>query len=287
MTDISATANLGIAQEVADRVRGSGTSFYAAMCLLPPDRRNAMFAIYAFCRDVDDIVDGDAPQEEKHRRLDVWRREVSKLYDGEPVENPIAKALASHVRAFGLKRQDFIDIIDGMEMDADREIVAPTWAELDLYCDRVASAVGRLSVRAFGAEGEASLKVAHHLGRALQLTNILRDLREDGERGRVYLPSEILTRHGVTSRDPNEILRHERLPDVCRDVAEVAKDHYTAARAAMQACSYSSMRPARLMSAAYRAILDRMTKQGWRDLSARISLPGWQKVWLLVRHGLF
>lgn len=262
-----------------------GSSFYAAMRLLPLARRDAMFAIYAFCRVVDDIADGEDAPAEKRRQLARWREEIDALFSGRPSE-PVARALAEPVRAFELRRADFLAVIDGMDMDAEADIVAPDMATLDLYCDRVASAVGRLSVRAFGAKGEAADRVAHHLGRALQLANILRDIAEDAARGRLYLPADLLRAHGVAWTPIQAALDDPNLRAVCRDLAAIAYRHFDDAEAAMAACPRRAMRTARIMGAAYRAILDRLVAWDWRDLTTPVKVPLWLKIWILVRHGV-
>ncbi|MDY0874025.1 presqualene diphosphate synthase HpnD [Dongia rigui] len=269
---------------IAAQVKASGTSFYAAMRLLPEARRDAMFAIYAFCREVDDIADEEGSQEEKRRGLAEWRAEIDRLYAGEP-SGPIAQALLKPVREFKLRRDDFIAVIDGMEMDATDAIQAPDMALLDLYCDRVASAVGRLSVRAFGATEAIADDVAYHLGRALQLTNILRDIEEDAGRGRLYLPRDLLARHGIVSDDLGVIRAHPHLPRVCRDLAATAKEHFAKADAAMRQCAKEPMRPARIMGAVYGALLDKLIAWDWRDLTTEIKVPKWRKIWLAVRYG--
>src|SRR5262249_3008692 len=153
---------------------------------------------------------------QKRAGLEEWRAEIDRLYGGKPLK-PVARALMEPVRSYGLRKQDFLAVIDGMEMDAEQAIVAPDIATLDLYCDRVASAVGHLSVRAFGAGEPEADTVAHHLGRALQLTNILRDLAEDADRGRLYLPRELLEQQGISYADPKAVLTHPKLRKVCRD----------------------------------------------------------------------
>ena len=181
--------------EIETSVRKAGTSFYQGMRVLPPDRRHAMYAIYAFCRIIDDIADEGGTLPDNLRRLSAWRARVAGLYRGES-DGPVTRVLVAAVRQFQLREADFAAVIDGMRMDAETDIVAPDLATLDLYCDRVAAAVGRLSVRAFGdSSGEAD-RVAWSLGRALQLTNILRDIKEDAERGRLYLPAEYLDQAG-------------------------------------------------------------------------------------------
>jgi squalene synthase HpnD len=266
-------------------VEASRTSFMSAMKILPEERREAMFAIYAFCREVDDIADDVAPASEKIARLKTWRTEIDRLYEGRP-QFMTARALARPVAAFGLERQDFVDLIEGMEMDALEDIVAPSMQVLDTYCDRVAAAVGRLSIKAFGASEDEARRVAHHLGRALQLTNILRDLREDADRGRLYLPAELLDAHGIKARTPDAVLAHPNLHGVCNDLAKLARERYRDATVAMRKCRRKGMRPAILMMHAYRGILGKLLKRGWRDLATPVSLNKAEKLWILLRYGI-
>jgi phytoene synthase len=266
-------------------VRGAGTSFYHGMRVLPPDRRHAMYAIYAFCRIVDDIADEDGALPDKLRALDAWRRRIADLYQGR-ADEPVTRVLAAAVARFQLRADDFIAVIDGMRMDAETVIVAPPMAVLDLYCDRVASAVGRLSVRAFGDMSPAADRVAQSLGRALQLTNILRDIHEDSQRGRLYLPAEFLRDAGVPA-DPAAALTASGLPLVCARVARLAHDYFAAARLAMADCDRTAMKPARLMGATYDSLLSALEKRGWQRLEARVGLSKWRKLWLACRYGLF
>jgi presqualene diphosphate synthase len=263
-------------------VRGAGTSFYRGMRLLPVDRRMAMYAIYAFCRSVDDIADGDEPLSRKRVRLDGWRTKIAALYKGE-ASDEVTRVLLAAVSRFALRREDFVAVIDGMQMDAETAIVAPDLATLDLYCDRVAAAVGRLSVRAFGDASAAADRVAHALGRALQLTNILRDLAEDAGRGRLYLPREWLQAEGVPP-DPTEALASPRLRFVCARVAALAHAHFADAKRAMRDADRRAMRPARLMSETYAAILRRLERRGWQEPARRVSLPPWHKAWVAMRY---
>jgi phytoene synthase len=266
-------------------VRAAGTSFYRGMAVLPPDRRHAMYAIYAFCRIVDDIADEDGTLPEKRRQLGAWRERIAGLYRGES-NDPVTRVLAVAVRRFDLRAEDFIAVIDGMEMDAETEIVAPDLATLDLYCDRVAAAVGRLSVRVFGDSSQAADRVAHALGRALQLTNILRDLAEDAERGRLYLPRDYLD-EACVPHDPAAALASPHLGQVCDRLAARAHSCFREAADAMRQCDRVAMKPARLMGATYAAILSRLERRGWDRLAERVSLPAWQKLWLACRHWLF
>jgi squalene synthase HpnD len=270
--------------EVERVVLAAGTSFYRGMRVLPPDRRSAMYAIYAFCRVVDDIADEPGEFAAKVPELDAWRARVAGLYRGE-ADTAVARVLLRAVQAFALRQADFEAVIDGMQMDAETAIVAPDWPTLDLYCDRVAAAVGRLSVRAFGDSSADADQVAYSLGRALQLTNILRDVAEDAGRGRLYLPREWLREAGVPL-DPAAARHDPRLAAVCARVAAVVHRHFDDARAAMARCDRRAMRPARLMAGNYAAVLARLERRGWQALDVPAKLPKWQKLWIAVRYGV-
>lgn len=271
-------------ETIRRRVEAAATSFYWAMRVLPQDRRYGMYAVYAFCREVDDIADGDDTVADKLAALAQWREEIAALYAGRP-RRLVAQALAEPVRHYRLRRHDFLAVIDGMEMDAREAVCAPDLATLDLYCARVASAVGHLSVHVFGDPGPAAHRVAESLGRALQLTNILRDLDEDAQRGRLYLPREFLDRHGIRIAEPARVLRHPALPAVCRELAAMAERHFEDADAAMAQCRRRAMRPAAVMAAVYRATLRELLRNDWRDPAARVALPSRSKLWLVLRHG--
>ena len=201
------------------KVGAAKSSFFWAMRLLPKARREAMFAVYAFCREVDDIADEPAPLSQKQAGLAEWRTAIDTLYHGGVPPLVLAQALAGPISRYDLQKPDFLAVIDGMEMDAVDDPEVPSEATLDLYCDRVASAVGRLSVRIFGPWQKRADDVATSLGRALQLTNILRDLDEDARRDRVYLPRELLEAHGMAGLSAAAVLRHPGLPAVCEAIA--------------------------------------------------------------------
>ena len=241
--------------------RASGSSFYAAMRIMPRAQRDAMFEIYSFCRRVDDIADSSGPRDERLDQLKVWRADIDALYSGSAVSR--ARGLAVPVRNFGLKREDFQAVIDGMEMDVVDDIRAPAWIKLDAYCDRVASAVGRLSVRIFGMEEKAGISLAHHLGRALQLTNILRDIDEDAEVGRLYLPREALQQAGINSIDPATVIAHPAIGTACASVIARAHTHFAEADKIMARSPRRAVRAPRIMSAAYQAILGKLVARGF------------------------
>ena len=265
-----------IAQQMP-RATASKSSFYLAMRVLEPQRRDAMFAIYAFCRAVDDIADEEGDRDARRAQLDQWRRDLDDLYAGR-IRKSCAQ-LAEPVRRYGLDRADFESVIDGMQMDVDADICAPDWATLDLYCDRVASAVGRLSVRAFGLVDESApaaklsedaRMLAHHLGRALQLTNILRDLDEDAARGRLYLPREALIAAGMGDFSPQAVLAHDGLGAACAKVAEKARAHFAEARRVIAKGPARAMKASALMAVAYGSILERLVARGFAPPRAKV-----------------
>lgn len=263
-------------------VKRAGTSFFRGMKILPRDRRAAMYAIYAFCRIVDDVADEPAPLAHKLEGLDTWRGRIAALYAGR-ADDAVTRVLLPAITRYGLRQEDFQAVIDGMAMDTAHAIVAPDLATLDLYCDRVAAAVGRLSVRAFGDGSPPADEVAWHLGRALQLTNILRDVHEDAGRGRLYLPREWLDDAGVP-HDPAEALRHPALAALCARMAAQARRHFDSAHAAMGLCRPRAMKPARLMGATYAALLDKLQQRGWSHPEVPVRLSKWQKIWIALRH---
>ncbi|MEO8926758.1 MAG: presqualene diphosphate synthase HpnD [Caulobacteraceae bacterium] len=265
--------------------QASGSSFYAAMRLLPAPERSAMFAIYAFCRQVDDIADDPGPsRDERRAALDAWRDDLAGLFAGAPMER--TAGLAEPVRRFDLQREDFLAVVDGMRMDVEETIRAPSFEKLDLYCDRVASAVGRLSVRVFGMAEGPGRDLAHHLGRALQLTNILRDLDEDAAMGRLYLPAEALAEGAIETGDPAEVLANPGIDSACRWMAEVAHEHYRAADDILSIRPAGRLRAPRLMSAVYGEILARMEAAGWNAPRARARIGKGALLWIALRRGL-
>jgi phytoene synthase len=262
----------------------SGSSFYAAMRILPRAQREAMFQIYSFCRQVDDIADSDGPREGRLAALQQWRDDIDALYQGQPPAR--LRDYLPSVQKFGLKREDFLAIVDGMEMDVPADIRAPDLATLDLYCDRVASAVGRLSVRVFGLAEEDGLLLAHHLGRALQLTNILRDIDEDAGIGRLYLPLEGLLHAGITSTDPQKVISDPALPKACTPLAARARAHFAKADEVMDRNPRRRVRAPRIMSKYYRAILDLLVARGFALPRAPVRLNKVARIAILLRYAL-
>lgn len=267
--------------------KASGSSFYNAMKILPAEQRDAMYAIYRFCREVDDIADEGGTDAEKREGLNRWRVEIDALFAGRPAV--LAAFLKAPVERYGLDRSDFHAVIDGMEMDIGEGVVAPDWKVLDLYVDRVASAVGRLSSPVFGLERQAGIDLAYHLGRALQLTNILRDLDEDAAIGRLYLPREELEKAGISAdlHDPAKVLAHPLLDKVCRAVAAKAIGHFREADRIMSSAPRAAVRAPRLMGAGYHGVLKRLLAQGWAAPRRRVRISKLDLLGGYLRYGVF
>jgi presqualene diphosphate synthase len=268
--------------DAGSTTRASGSSFYAAMRILPREQREAMYEIYAFCRKVDDIADSEGPREQRLANLERWREDVDALYGGQPARH--VAGLASAVQRFGMRREDFHSVIDGMEMDTRADIRAPDWPTLDLYCDRVASAVGRLSVRVFGMAEEDGRLLAHHLGRALQLTNILRDLDEDAGVGRLYLPREALQDAGIETREPSSALASPALGVACAPVVERARRHFAEGDAIMARNPRRTVKAPRIMGEVYRFYLDGMRARGWAPPRARVKIKRSRLIRIILRY---
>jgi presqualene diphosphate synthase len=271
--------------DVSASNRAAGSSFYTAMRILPRVQREAMFEIYSFCRRVDDIADSNMPRSDRSTGLARWRSDIDALYAGRVPGG--LDGLAAAVRTYSLRKDDFLAIIAGMEMDAVEDIRAPDWNKLDLYCDRVASAVGRLSVRVFGVEEELGRLLAHHLGRALQLTNILRDIDEDAVIGRLYLPREALDEAEIRSTDPLRVIESSSLAAACSPVVDRAREHFSQAEAIMAQCPRRSVRAPRVMGAVYRAILEGMVLRGWSPPRRRVRVNRMQLVAIILKYALF
>jgi len=262
----------------------AGSSFYAAMRILPASQREAMFLIYSFCREVDDIADSDGPREARLAALQQWRDDIDALYRGDAP--PRLKDYVAPVGRFGLRREDFLAVIDGMEMDVPADIRAPDLATLDLYCDRVASAVGRLSVCVFGLPEQDGIQLSHHLGRALQLTNILRDIDEDAAIGRLYLAAEDLRAAGITSNDPVVVAADAALPSVCWVQIARAKEHFAAADAIMKRNPRRLVRAPRIMSKYYGAILRLLEKRGFAAPRQPVRVSKLTRIAILLSYAL-
>ncbi|GAB2884077.1 presqualene diphosphate synthase HpnD [Microvirgula curvata] len=273
-------------QYCEDKAAKSGSSFYYSFRFLSDDRRRAITALYAFCREVDDVVDETREEQVARMTLNWWRGELAALYAGAPT-HPVTRALQPHVQAMDLPQGLFGEIIDGMEMDLDQARYA-TFADLQRYCHRVAGVVGQLSARIFGHTDPRTLDYAHDLGIAFQLTNIVRDVGEDARRGRIYLPVDELQRFGVPAADVLAYRESEAFGRLMTFQIERAEQWYVQALAQLPAADRKSQRVGLAMAAIYRATLDEIRRDGpARVLNQHLSLTPLRKLWLAWKTWTF
>ncbi|KAF7598010.1 MAG: squalene synthase HpnD [Candidatus Dactylopiibacterium carminicum] len=263
------------------KAAASGSSFYYSFRFLTPERRRAITALYAFCREVDDVVDETSDPEVAARQLDWWRMEVGKVYTGQP-EHPVGQALQPVVRDFRLPQEQLLEIIDGMQMDFEQARYADFKA-LQLYCYRVASVVGLLAAEIFGYTNRQTLKYAHDLGIAFQLTNIIRDVGEDARRGRIYLPVAELEQFQVPAKDILEARDSENFQRLMVFQIERAQQYYDQALALLPPEDRKGQRAGLIMAAIYRETLREVQTDGCRVLTHRISLTPLRKLWLALK----
>jgi phytoene synthase len=277
-------AVVGDAAAIARHI-DAGDPLFWALRLLPAPQRNTIYALRAFCCAISDIVDSGASPTLKCALLSEWRCELARLFAGRP-QHKVTGALLVPVYEHGLRCEEFLAFIDGKEQEARRDVRAPSLAELDLHCERVAVSIGRIALRVLGIGAPAAEPIAAELGRALQLTRILHDLADDAKRFRLYLPRELLHQHGVFATMPSFVLAQPSLPQICRDLAKFAEAHYAAAAAAIAAASGREIRPVTLLLVLHRALLEQILQRGWQRLDRRVSVPQWRMAMLALRFGV-
>lgn len=260
------------------KAAGSGSSFTYSFLFLEFERRRAITALYAFCREVDDVVDECTDPGLARTQLDGWRAEIEALFAGHP-KHPVSRALADAIVRFDLPRERFLEIIDGMEMDLTQNRYAD-FAALKRYCYRVASVVGLAAAEIFGYRDAQTLDYAHDLGLALQLTNIIRDVGEDARRGRIYLPQDELARFGVPEADLVDGRYSEQFQRLMAFQIERAAGYYDRAMAQLPRADRRAQRAGLMMAAIYRALLEKIRQDGCRVLDRRASLSSPRKLWL-------
>lgn len=266
-------------QYCQEKAAGSGSSFYYSFLFLPKPRRQAITALYAFCREVDDVADECSDPNLARTKLDWWRAEIANLYADNP-QHPVTQALAPAVHEYGLAEEHFMEIIDGMEMDLDQNRY-PDFKSLQLYCYRVASVVGLLSASIFGYSDRKTLKYAHDLGMAFQLTNIIRDVGEDARRGRIYLPLDELSQFHVSETDILHCHETDNVRRLLEFQIDRAQDFYNRAFNELPAADHRAQRPGLMMAAIYRSLLDEIQSDDCLVvLNSRVSLTPLRKLWL-------
>jgi len=290
-------------QYCQDKAAASGSSFYYSFMFLPPDKRRAITALYAFCREVDDVVDECSDEQAARTTLNWWRAQVAAVYSGKPQhpqgvrrgvpegsaltlpQHPVAQALVPVVQQFHLAQEHLLEIIDGMEMDLNQPRY-PDFKSLQLYCYRVASVVGLLAAEIFGYTDRHTLKYAHDLGIAFQLTNIIRDVGEDARRNRIYLPLDEMQKFGVTAADILNSKETENFQKLMAFQIERAQRYYQQALEHLPAADRKAQRTGLIMAAIYRATLDEVIASGCHVLKERVSLTPRYKLWLAFKAWL-
>jgi len=263
------------------KAASSGSSFYYSFLFLPPERRRAITALYAFCREVDDVVDEGLDPQVAAAKLAWWRNEVANLFAGKP-QHPVARALEPHLKSFNITAERLNQIIDGMEMDL-RQTRYLDWTGLERYCFHVAGVVGLLAASIFGYRDERTLDYAKNLGIAFQLTNIIRDVGEDARKNRLYLPVEDLQRFGVPAADVLQSKQTPAFRSLMEFEAERALGYYEKAMAALPAQDRRAQRPGLIMAEIYRTLLNEIRREGFQVLTRRTSLTPLRKFWIAWR----
>ena len=259
----------------------SGSSFYYSFLFLPPERRRAITALYAFCREVDDAVDEPSDPSVAGAKLAWWRQEIARLHAGTP-QHPVARALAPAIEAFGLTEARLNEIMDGMEMDLAQSRYMD-FASLRQYCHRVAGVVGALAANIFGYRNARTIEYAETLGLAFQLTNIIRDVGEDARKNRIYLPMDELKQFNVTAADILEERQTEGFARLMQFQAQRARRCYDEALALLPPEDRRAQRPGLVMAAIYRTLLDEIAGDGYQVLSQRTTLTPIRKLWIAWR----
>jgi len=261
----------------------SGSNFYYSFLSLPADKRDAITALYAFCREVDDIVDDPGENHIKQIKLDWWRQEIGNLFDDKP-QHPITRALAKHIQQFNLAQEYFLEILDGMEMDL-QGVRYRDFKDLSLYCHRVAGVVGILSAEIFGYQDRQTLKYAHNLGMAFQLTNIIRDVYEDIRHERVYLPQDELAEYHVSEADIRQRRHTESFDRLMKYQIERATDYYHRAMNQLPEIDRHTQLAGIIMAAIYQQLLVEIDRDGRKVLENRVALTPLRKLWIAWRTG--
>jgi len=264
-----------------EKAAQSGSSFYYSFLFLPPDRRRAITALYAFCREVDDAVDEPSDAAVARAKLAWWRDEIARLFRGTP-QHPVSQALAPAVRDFGVTEAGLSEIMDGMEMDLTQSRYLD-YGGLSVYCHRVAGVVGRLAAGIFGVTDPKTFEYAERLGLAFQLTNIIRDVGEDARKNRIYLPMDEMQRFGVTAADILNARETEGFGRLMEFQGARARDCYNEALALLPSRDRRAQRPGLVMAAIYRTVLDEIARDGYRVLRQRVALTPIRKLWIAWR----
>lgn len=265
-------------------VKKSGSSFFWSMRLLPKAKREAMYTIYAFCRHIDDIVDGNLSLKEKQELLSAWREEIDNIYDKKVPATDIGRRIYKNCMRFKLPKEEFIKLIDAISMDVPHPMQAPKMKDFLSYCRGVAGVPGNLSLRIFGCHNEKIIEeLSTSLGTALQITNILRDVKEDAQANRVYIPKEYLKKASITSHKPSDVIVDKNLVTARQELAKMAEEDFDKAYQLIPLLDKESARPIRAIAAIYKKYFDIMKNRGWEIISPKPNISKFNKFSLALR----
>lgn len=265
-------------------VKKSGSSFFWSMRLLPKAKREAMYTIYAFCRHIDDIVDGEMPLKEKQELLKAWREEIDNIYDKKVPATEIGRRIYKNCMRFKLPKEEFLKLIDSISMDIPKPLQAPKMEDFLKYCRGVAGVPGNLSLRIFGCKDENIIEeLATSLGNALQITNILRDVKEDAQANRLYIPKEYLKKAEIASKKPSEVIVDKNLAVAREALAKLAAEDYAKANSIIPFLDKKTARPVRAIAAVYKKYFDIMQNRGWEIISPKPRISKFNKFSLALR----
>ena len=271
-------------KNIAKIVKRSGTSFFWGMRLLPLAKRNAMFTIYAFFRHIDDIVDGDDSVQEKMDLISAWRQELDNIYDKKVPTTEIGRKIYKNCMRFHLPKSEFVKMLDCISMDLPMPLQAPSLKQFDEYCRGVAGVPGNLALRIFGCNDEDLIeKLSSTLGKALQITNILRDIKDDALSGRIYIPAEILDKAGIVSRDAEVVLVDKKLTIAREEFSQIAEEEYKKAFALIHNLPKNTARPVRIIANIYKHYFDIMKNRGWEIISPKPRINRPTKIYIIVK----
>ena len=265
-------------------VKRSGSSFFWGISLLPRAKRNAMYTLYAFFRHIDDVVDGNLNIEEKQEILKAWREEIDNIFDKRAPVTDIGRRIYKNCMRFKLPKEEFIKLIDSISMDLPEPMRAPSLKELYRYCRGVAGVPGNLSLRVFGCTDEKLIEeLSRTLGTALQITNILRDIKEDAYAGRLYIPREFLQKAGITSTDPETVIVDKNLAVAREELAKIALENFAEAQRLIEQLDKKSNRPVNVIACLYKKYFDIMQKRGWEVISPKPKISRLRKFGLILK----
>ncbi len=270
--------------DIKQIVKKSGTSFFWSMRMLPKPKREAMYTIYAFCRHIDDIVDGDTDMAEKQELLQAWREEIDNIYDKKVPATEIGRRIYKNCMRFKLPKEEFLRLINSISMDVPNPVQAPSMDKFLEYCRGVAGVPGNLSLRIFGCNNEKIInELAINLGNALQITNILRDVKEDAMSNRLYIPKEFLLQANIASTDPKAVVVDKNLAIAREELAKMADDYFKKSELLIQQLDKKTARPVKMIAAIYRKYFKIMKNRGWEIISPKPQISKMKKLKLALR----